>query len=378
MPVNTFEIYKNNIIKCDSHGNGQIVFSATDFPIPPGTITGLPDNVDSLVNLVGPNNIAISCYAAAKGSVADHDCEATWTLYVSGYLKDGTPISTTGIVSSSDDLDSGGPINTPWVPILSNGSSSPGIIKTMTQCSGSGCWCGFFIYGGWSNAVVSLKLVVTINLVNFCTTMGQNNIKSDLCYNFISDYINNQSFGPTQEISSYLKDYCARNYPNGNLSLFNVGSNMDPRDYYICACNMPDQDYKEFLQSISGQFSSLDLGSIAPNCLLPACKTSPFKGIQLDNCPVPECLLITNVNDSNISGPVTINQNANCSKIGIKSPNSNSNANGPQSRTRKIIDKIKGVKWWVWMIVAIIIIIIIITIVLIVMNSRKNKNLFEV
>jgi hypothetical protein len=124
---------------------------------------------------------------------------------------------------------------------------------------------------------------------------------------------------PSQQLSDALATYCQQKYPGKTLSIFNDPSSMDPKDYNLCACNMNDVYYTSFLESLDRMFPGLkaSLGSIRAQCLLPACSISSFKKTGLDNCPVPQCLEIANIDDSNIAGNVTVNQNANCKQYGI-------------------------------------------------------------
>ncbi|AUL77469.3 mg777 protein [Tupanvirus deep ocean] len=313
-PANSFSIYKNNILNCDSHGNASASFGASDLPIPTGVISGAPSNLHDLVSQVGANAVTMSYYAQANGKVSSHDCWATYTLYVQGRLSDGTSTSKIGITRTSNDPGKGGSVSTNWQALTTNTNAVITYLGSQEDCNGSGCGCKFESKGGWDGVSISLRIDVTVDLMTYCTK-GQN-IYQDMCYNYISDYIT--GVGPTQQISDYMATYCNTKYPSGTLSMFNDPTKMDSKDYQICACNMPDQDYQQFYQSIEGQFPNLDLGSIPANCLLPACVTSPFKSNKLNGCPIPQCLEIVNIDNSNIAGPVTVNQGANCTKYGIQ------------------------------------------------------------
>jgi hypothetical protein len=165
-----------------------------------------------------------------------------------------------------------------------------------------------------------------------------------------------------------MRDYCNRKYPNKGLSIFNQPVQIDKKDYEICACNMPEQDYDQFLTSLKKQFPKLDFGNIKPNCLLPACNISSFKPSNLDNCPVPQCLSIINVTDNNIAGPAVINSSVNCSKYGIT-------GSGPVPPTPEPVAEESFLqKYKIYIIgILVIVLIIILIIVIIFIVKRKKK-----
>ncbi|MEM3062277.1 MAG: hypothetical protein QW303_01835 [Nitrososphaerota archaeon] len=316
MSTYNFTIYKSNILLPDAHGNSFINLSNYLFPTPPDL--RLPYNyLHYLHSLVKPSHIMLAYYVKATGEVAKHNCVATYTLYANAKLDDGTSINKIGIVQTSSNPDSGGPVNTDWVDLGYRGSGLIIELSTNEDCSGSGCFCGFEkSYGGWSKINISLRIDVSVDLLNYCTTPGTQNIYKDMCYDFISNYIVKN--GATQQINDYLEQYCTRKYPNGDLSIFDTKGTMDKKDYNICACNMSQNNYDQFEKSLKEHFPSLSLGSIRPQCLLPACIVSTFKNSKLDNCPVPQCFNLVDIDRSNIIGNVVINQSQDCSSYGIK------------------------------------------------------------
>jgi hypothetical protein len=251
-------------------------------------------------------------------------------------MEDGTTTPSTAVVATSFDPGSGGPVNTDWVQFNYTGSSIITKISTDQICNesgGGGCGCTFEKKGGWSGVTISLLVDVNINMVSYCTTPNQLNMHNDICYNFMSDYIVNN--GATQAITDYLSFYCATKYPNATLDLFNT--QFDQKDYNICACNLAQSNYDQFEQSIKSQFPSLDLGSIRPQCIFPPCVNSTFKGIELDNCPLPLCLQIVDIGQNNSAGNVTVNQNANCSQFGITNGSTPSQSSSKYSKVIIII-----------------------------------------
>ncbi len=332
MSTNKFEIQINNALSPAANGSASTFFQPRALALP-SNIPGAPATLQDLINLVGPNNISINYYASADGNVSQHDCEAQYTLNAYGRLADGTTTGYTALYTTGADAGSGGPVSTGWIPLITNTTSAITTFSTVETCvdntSGIGCSCRFESFGGWSRVGVSLLIQATVDLVAYCTASGTQNINSDLCYNYMSDYIT--ANGATQEITDYMKAYCAAKYPTQGLSILNQPIQIDPKDYNICACNMNDEYYQTFEQSIKSQFPNLDLGSIRPNCLIPACVTSTFKNNELDNCPIPQCLQIVNINDSNIAGQTTVNQSQNCTQYGI-TPSSPPGPPSPPSR----------------------------------------------
>ena len=354
----SFSIYSNGILNPDSNGNGTVTINQSTLTVPQNVIPGAPTTLADLTN--AGVALTLSYYIQATGSVSSHDCWATYTLYVSGTLPNSVNINKVAIAKTSNDPDRGGSVNSGWQPLI---TSTTGVIQTITSssdCTGSGCGCAFQSKGGWKGVTIDLRIDVVADLLDYCT-QGQN-ISQDMCYNYISDYITSQ--GPSQAISTYLADYCANKYPNGNLSLFNDPSILGQKDYAICACNMPDQDYQQFYQSIDDKFPNLALGSIRANCLLPACVTSPFKSNELDGCPIPQCLEVVDINSSNIVGNVKINQSANCAQYGIMGPPAPPGTVPPMPPVPSTNGSFLGkYKWWILGIIVLMILIIILIIV---------------
>lgn len=378
--TNTFSIYKNYIFTCNSHGVGSYTFNSQDLPIPAGTITGSPATLQDLYQMVGPNNISIDYYVSALGSVSSHECWAVYTLYATAVISDPSCTSYTNkvsLASTSDDPSSGAPVNSGWIPLIKNTVALIVSLQTHEESVGSGTGCKFESEGGWKTVSISLKIDVAVNLYNYCTLNGTKNIHTDMCYNYISDYIGIKGLGADQHITDYMKSYCITAYPKGGLSIFNEPLTIDQRDYNICGCNMPDQYYQQFEQSIKSQYPNLDLGSIRPNCLLPACVTSTFKNNELSGCPVPQCLDIVNINNSNIADNVNVSQKQKCNQIfngGTPTPGpspSPSPGPTPSPSTKSFWEKYK---WWI---LGIILVIIILTIVIMFVTTRSSDTDFQ-
>lgn len=352
-PSNTFSIQLNNLSALQSDGSSNRFLSADDLTIPPNSLPGAPSNLAELVQFVGPNNISMSYYCEAAGYVTGHLCSATYVLYCQASYTNNTKSQDTFIAVS--EFARGGPIVSTWYPIVVNTNNLINNLTTKSVCSGA-C-CTFEYYGGWKNTTINLRIDVIVNLLNYCTLPGTQNIYSDICYNYIADYINKN--GATQQITDYLGEYCASKYPSASLETFADPNNPNPKDNNICACNLPQEVYNQFEQSLDSHFPNLDLGSIRPNCLVPACVVSRFKNNKLDGCQIPKCLNVVNFSGNNISGSVVVDQNQQCSSRGIATGGSGSNKN--------IWSEYK------WPLIILIIILLILIFLVIFLTTKKKK-----
>jgi hypothetical protein len=370
----SFTIEQQNILNTNSKGDGSVSILPQNYLVPQD-IKGLPGNLQILYNMFQPNNNISFGYAVkAKGRVSSHDCWATYTLYTSSRLDDGSYTALTALASTSDSPGSGAGIDSGWVHIY----SGPRLIQTVStreECSGSGCGCRFESKGGWSEIKISLQIKVTVNLKNYCTADINYLHDNDLCYNWISNTYNKKL---TQGISDLAKKYCAAKYPNRGLDIF-YGDKMDPKDKAICGCNMSDDAYNAFTTALTQNYPNLALGSINPRCIFPACVNSSWQGPALDSCPIPQCFNVVNFNGSSISAnDVTINQNSKCTNI-AGGTGSNSGTTGTTGGTAggsggtgsTTVNDFWN-KWW-WLILLGILLLVILIGLGIYLGTRKNK-----
>lgn len=372
MATNTFQIYMNNTIKCAPDGSGSVTFTPNSFAIPSGTIYGGPATLAELINMVGAMNILINYYISATGSHSKNDCWALHTLNGVATLSDGTNSGNVMLAYTNYDTGAAAPVNSGWLALMINTTSLISTLTTNGQCSYSGCGCGFEYYGGWSGVSISLRLDVFVNLYNYCTAGPVNNIYQDMCYKYIGDNINDANLGTSEQITSGMKNYCATKYPSGNLSLFNDPSKMDPKDYDLCACNMPDDYYKQLKDSLKTKFPDMNLGPVEPNCLLPACLGSKFKNNELNNCQVPMCFSQLTVNGDNTVNQAVLNANADCSGYGISTGGGPGPIPTPGPTPRPSFWQ--EYKWWIVAGIALLVLLVILFIILGVDKSREyNK-----
>lgn len=326
-PVNSFDIYLNNLLQCDADG-GDVIdpVLSTMIPLPANVVAlGAPSNLQQLVNLVGVNNVNISYFAQANGTVSGYNCNnCAYYLNVKGNW-DSTGSNSAIRDTTIYTTNSGGSqtISSPWVALPTNGTA---VVMSKIRVSGedndsSACNVCTGTNDIWDNVQVSIKISVTVNLKNYCTIMGSNNIHSDACYYYMSDYMVANAGGDTA-IQTYLFDYCNRNFHNDDLDIFNIPPtlntpNMDTKNANICACNMPQSEYTAYENSLLGQYPGMNLGTVKPNCIFPQCKMSTFQTIDLDQCPIPDCFQATIITDNIINGPVAVTNDADCTTVGV-------------------------------------------------------------
>ena len=294
---------------------GGVYIEASQLIVPSnacGNGIGLPSTLGQLIQTIGSPYISITYSVMATGNYSSFNCtgSAVHFLYASAMFADGSTQTGLDIITDHDTQ----PVNSGWVSFPNSTSVPITFIGTNHTCSGP-CVC---FSSGFSGLEISLQVTVSINMLNYCMSPGSQNISNNYCFNFMTDFLNPlQGPGPNSSISEYLANYCSTKYPNGTLDLFNSPDIIGNVDYQICACNMPQTNYNDFLESVQGQFPNVDIGQIPPQCLFPPCLGSSFKGVNLNGCPLPQCFELVDLNGNVISGNVQVNQSENCSNYGI-------------------------------------------------------------
>ena len=237
----SFNIYNYNCNIPNPSGDSEYIVRKTDLVIPKGTIEYGPEYLEDLYNLVGPTNIFLTYYLSVSGYVTQHECFATHMLNSNMEFIDGST-SNSVIAKTPNEPTKPENINPIWNRITRN-SNLLKSIKTYSSCFGDGCKCKFEGFGGWDKVRISLKIDVEVNFLKFCTT--DSNVYHDSCYYYLGNKIAT-SGGPTYDITQYLQRYCRNKYPDQDLSMFNDPTQVDPKDYQLCACNMSSDKYKLF------------------------------------------------------------------------------------------------------------------------------------
>lgn len=361
--------------------DGNNVFKRA-YGIPPGSAPGMPSDLLQLQKLIGKHNMTISYSFNAFGEVSQYTCFKTLTLIGSLTLQDGTVTSSRDLVSTSGNLLRHKP-NSGWVSAGYIGPELATTLNTGHRCTGD-CWCGRFVEdGGFEEVHVSLRINVKIDMDKYCLAAGTNNIASDFCFTYMSDNVppydpKTNKGGMVHDMEKYLKtDFCPRNVKNG-LDYFTDKNAKNPA-HKLCACNMADNDYKMFVQSIGEKFPSLSLGSVQAQCLLPACLGSVYKATTLNGCPTPQCFQVINISKSQLAGPVNISQNSDCVSMGLSNEKA---APGTPIAEPGEAEEEEGegtafTRTNIAIIVGVVIVIIIIIVVLVFVFSGDDKKGYE-
>ncbi len=199
-----------------------------------------------------------------------------------------------------------------WI-ILYSGANW--LMKFLEIYTSSQCHNSTNIY---SNLSASLKVEISFDPYDYCTMPETNNIRNPSCYKFIKTKCVTNG-GCDEKISSYLNNYCQRNYADKNytLSMLNTPLTIPQEDFELCSCNMPTNNYAIFSNSLRNQnVPSEYITANEPSCLVPACRNSYFKSKKYA-CVTPQCLNINKISDNNVATDVIFNGNNNCESYGF-------------------------------------------------------------
>ena len=267
-------------------------------------------------------------------------------------------------------------------------------VSVWNQCSSGHAGCSNYPATGYIFTVI-LNITVTANcggrnlensfcseyctsntskclypILDYCFPQNTNgndmpvSIKNGVCQNYVSQYI--EQFGPLLKIDEGLQRYCtAPGKYKGFGDLFS--STTSQTDIDLCACHMPEEQYKAFQQRLNQLYSGF--GDLIPDeCLIPGCVSSPYKSLASGRtCPLPACLNIVNFNNGGTfeNSCVDISQSG-CSNI---RPNVGGNICGGSEGEYALI------------IIAIILVIIILAIfitVIVIYTRKGNPKISEV
>lgn len=373
---NSFTIIISNLMILDDDGGATLDNIPSSYlPLPNSLITnGAPSNLKDLKKLVGSENINIKYYAKINGTMTSFNCGCTYYLQMkgawSGDQQDSKIRYTTIFTTTSNNTQ---PIDTEWIKLETTSSDIILDNARVQRFDNSVSACSVCAQEpGFDGCSVSVRVAVTVNLRNFCITMGKDYMYNTICYNYTSNWLSNNGQIADQQTTDYLADYCNRKYPNANLDIFNPDSTMDQRDYKLCACNMPDSLYTEFKKSLTAAQPAA--GSVNSHCLFTPCYESVFKGIDLDGCPQPQCVNYTSLNANDISGDVTVNQDSECVDYYIEPPSAPPSASSRSSTDRSTTNNDDGWPLWIYLILIVFFIIFVMIIIIILMSSKKKKS----
>lgn len=393
MPANNqFTSTWPGVLDPDKDGNDlHEIDVGTFYPIPEELQrVGWPTTVPALLTLVGANNVNINWYFAPNGTTTGHQCKALRYLAVKGYWQQDANGQTEYITVVEADQSLGGTASgdgTAWTAFQLNTHDIFRKLKCEADCDWSifsGCDC--YNNMSWEGLKLDLKMVVTVNIHNWCNSSDGTNYSNALCYNYMGDYI--QTYGVDTDTTNAMQSYCQNKYPNDSLSIFNSVCTLPGGDCQVCACNMAQDNYDQFYQSLEDQ-EQIDKGSLRSNCMLPACAGSIFKGIGLDGCPGPACINTVVVDDTNNAGNINIAQNATCitnTNTGSSSgddPDANTTSTTtttnlpPDPNAVVVADGDTGLSWSTilfWSMVVFVIICVIVVVLLIVRHKKSQAD----
>lgn len=361
----------------DSDDTAYVDFSNSNFPLPSNIQTDNVKTLSDLINYVGRSYVSTKYYVGFKGTLNPSMCASGCRAYVnvasfanSKDCGDNTKctvqvLSAYSVVySSANMITENDPVYS-VLPTDDNPTVLLGLWQKTTFSDDSKCFtCDNSTL--YTNASLWMKIEVTVNMYDWCTIMGKDNISNKFCYNFIGDYCTASPNGCDNNISTYLRDYCTRRYPypDYKLDIFNSPADLG-RDYNICACNMDPQNYTEYGTSLQNQFDPPAILSAPAPCVFPACKLSNFLPDSLQGCPGPTCVNAIILSGNTIEGdPKFEQENEDCYQY-VSEGNSPSTSNGPPSGSsdNKTTSQPFWKQWWFALIIIILIALIVIAVI---------------
>ena len=299
---------------------------------------GWPSNMQTLLNIFGNSTTVgtTTLYASVGGTVAGNSCSCGYHLGIQGTMSDMSTFPRFIIQTKEKGLDNNGPEplnadNWKQVAIFDTICFPTDVTFVQFDNGGAGCGdniiCGHF-YGtgpndGWNACQPNIKVVQSIQMINWCSISNSGNMGTDMCYNFVGNYVDDSwamGVSPGQQVTTAVQDYCQTKYPDGTLDMFSPECTLENQnDCDMCACNMQQSDYDQFMLSLGPDATKIAPAGLAPKCLFPPCNISNFQMNGSDGCPVPNCLNIVSMNGNKIvtNGGVTIDQSAECGNLGI-------------------------------------------------------------
>lgn len=276
---------------------------------------GYPADIQSTFDYFKPTNVSCTYYASLKGQMGGFSCSCIYQLISQILTSNNTVASGPNIIwqNSKKDNDSYF-LDTVDMPLKTDTPHNiPYRINTFLTDIDNKSGCNVCGSPSFDEVELTIKVFVQINLDVWCITPNQNYMHDDMCFTYFSDK-GAKAKMQDDATTNYLVDYCARNYPGAQLDAFyKIPPVFDSKDYQLCACNMPANEYIEFKSSVTG--SDPQFGPWSAECLFSPCYSSNFKPSRIAGCPNPDCINITSINGSTINGDVDINQSAECSNV---------------------------------------------------------------
>lgn len=298
-------------LSSDSDDVQYVSFTNDSFPLPSNVQTADIKTLSDLINYVGSSYVSTTYMVGFKGTLNPSMCASGCRAYVNvaSVTSRSPSISDfSQIYSSANNITENSPVYTEMpmdydpdtITQLWQNTSFSGDTKCFS-CDNSTLY---------SNASLWMKINVYVNMYDWCTVMGSDNIANNFCYNFIGKYCSSSSLGCDAKISTYLQDYCSRTYPypSNKLDIFNDPDKLG-NDYNICACNMDPLNYTEYGNSLQNNSDPPVAVAVPAQCVFPACKMSNFIPNSLGGCPGPTCVNAIVLSGNNIEGDPDFEQN---------------------------------------------------------------------
>lgn len=334
-----------NFLRPDYNGNSERVINPAEIPfIRSDVIRGEPNNLQELINAIEPRYISYKVYANANGIVSEHHCNQNNYLMVSSFTANDPNPHQVRVASSTDYWKFAEPIlpctegkdiiygseNECWNLV----SRGPDVItKVKSNNFHSGMDCKFEGFGGWEKARISFLIFVSVRMLDYCMQPQSNNIRGKLCYGLIDQYVT-KTGGLDGQQTIYVKDYCARKFPNATD--LTVLDNADEIDKQLCACNMPQSAYDKYRIAVNTAYPKMNIGSFSAPCLIDQCKLSSYKPKTLGGCPIPSCFngILFNETTFEKIHSIDINQSSNCAGgVGVDADRSDNDNPTPSPDT---------------------------------------------
>lgn len=323
-----FTIDVRNIFQPSAEGPGSAYIPRYTLVVPPNIFTNPPQYLEDLIIMVGSENVRMDWYVQASGWVSKMDCDVIYELKVWGnsyYVPDtshGTSLDAV-VVAHTDHINRNAVnLNGDYKLLLGNTEQIIRELYSDDDCTelgfinlGQCSYCRFPSFGGWKDTWISARVVVRVNMYDYC--LANNRIYDDPCYDYIGTYI--ISNGSDENIDKTMATYCDTKYPGATLEIFN-DPNAIGRDFNICACNMPQKNYDEYYASLQTYYPDLDIGDNYIQCMYPQCVNSHFKPSPLGVCDAPQCMTVVSTDGNDIEGTIYINTTVNCEEYGITAP----------------------------------------------------------
>ena len=191
--TDNFEYIQYNVFGLPTNGDGHKQVDRSFYKLPDNLVKmGYPQDIVQLRTILGPENVQLKISASLQGKAGAHACWQYRTITMKGEYPNGDETNRVTIATSPYDpgqelvLD-----GNDFTVLVNNARDIITYYSTEGGADGSGSGCGatFNRNDGWTNMVVNIKIECKFNLYQYCTLPNSDNLGTDMCYNFMSDYL---------------------------------------------------------------------------------------------------------------------------------------------------------------------------------------------